>query len=909
MISVLIALTLGSAASLWLEVERYGEQKRERLLAVAHAFAAASAEAVAAHDRDSIFEAVRAISRLPDITHVTVTDRTGAVLEEIGSGVRLVGDLVLDDGTPLSVTAVLSSRTAVVGVPVRHRGVEVGRLELTSETGDLWGRLLVVLAFGLGAAVVASAIGLAIAWRLQRAITRPLLTLSATMQRVREAHDYDEACPVESDDEIGQLALGFNAMLGEIRRRDARLAQHRERLESEVEERTRDLATAKDAAERASSAKSDFLATMSHEIRTPMNGMLVMAELLAAGDLPERQRRYAEVIARSGQSLLAIINDILDFAKVEAGKLELEAAPVDLGEAVETVVTLFGERAAGKGLDLAAAVDPALPRIVGDPVRLTQVIANLVNNALKFTETGHVLVRVAAADGRVTIHVEDTGIGIPEEKRATIFSAFSQADQSTTRRFGGTGLGLSIVQRLVAAMGGEIRVESVLGEGSCFVVELPCIAMEDGAPAAPRLDASRVAIVAAAGAATRTALSLGLAAAGFDLREPDTTEPDTAGPDADWIVDADALLRTGRPPGARRVLALSPIGERAGEEARARGLADALLRRPLAPSEWTLALARLVDGGAFPREEAARDGAAAALPCFPGARVLVADDSAVNREVACEALSRLGIAARTVTNGREALDAITAGGIDLVLMDGSMPELDGFEATRLTRAHEAGSGTARTPIVALTAHVVGAGAEAWREAGMDGVLHKPFTLAALAQVLGAHLPASGSAIAGTAPVEVAGAPAGEATSDPEALLDEEVVAGIAEMAQTTGAGFLRRILGLYLEHAPPALAQLVAAVAEGAEPAQVASAAHALKSMSLNVGAAALAARLAAIEAAARDPGTLPDATALGTLAPLLAETIAALRAGLGEEEPEVDAAAVGRTALKPSRRSPRART
>ncbi|WP_372424224.1 ATP-binding protein [Salinarimonas chemoclinalis] len=896
MISVLIALTLGSTASLWLEIRRYGEQKRESLLAVAHAFAAASAEAVVEHDRDAIFEAVRAIGRLPGITHVTVAARDGTVLEEVGTGVQLLGHLVLDEATPPSVGAILFSRTAVVGVPVRHRGVEVGRLELISETGDLRGRLLVVLAFALGAAMVASAIGLAIAWRLQRAITRPLLTLSATMSRVRESHDYDEACPVESDDEIGQLALGFNAMLGEIRRRDARLAQHRERLESEVEERTRDLATAKDAAERASSAKSDFLATMSHEIRTPMNGMLVMAELLAAGDLPERQRRYAEVIARSGQSLLAIINDILDFAKVEAGKLELEAVPVDLGEAAETVVTLFGERAAGKGLDLAAAIDPVLPRIVGDPVRLTQVLANLVNNALKFTETGHVLVRIAAADGRVTIRVEDTGIGIPEEKRATIFSAFSQADQSTTRRYGGTGLGLSIVQRLVAAMGGAIRVESVVGEGSCFIVELPCIAAADGAPAPPRLDAPRVAIVAAEGAATRTALSLRLAAAGFDVAGPEAD-----GADADWIVDADALLRDGRPTGARRVLALAPIGERAGEEARARGLADALLRRPLAPSEWALALARLVDGSPFPREDGAPDRAASSLPRFAGARVLVADDSAVNREVACEALSRLGIAARTVANGREALDAILAGGIDLVLMDGSMPELDGFEATRLVRVHEAQSGTARTPIVALTAHVVGAGADAWREAGMDGVLHKPFTLAALAQTLGAHLPVSEPA----APADASRAsmPAmpgpdaaldAEAHRDAEALLDEEVVAGIAEMAHTTGAGFLRRILGLYLEHAPPALAQLVASVAEGAEPALVASAAHALKSMSLNVGAAALAVRLAAIETAARETGTLPDEATVAALAPLLAETIAALRARLGEEEPEVDAAAVG---------------
>ncbi|GGK34790.1 ATP-binding protein [Salinarimonas ramus] len=873
--SILVALALGSGASLVLEVERYGEQKREGLLAVAQVFAAASAEAVARRDGNAIFEAGRAIRELPGITTLTVTDMDGRIVEEVGTGVRLTDALVLEQDAPISVVALVTSPMVLVRVPVVDGGMPIGSLEIVAMTGDLWGRLLEVLGVGLGAAVIAGGIGLAIAVRFQRALTRPLVTLSAAMSRVRESHDYDEACPVESDDEIGQLALGFNAMLSEIRRRDARLAQARERLEQDVEDRTRDLVVAKDAAEEASRAKSEFLATMSHEIRTPMNGMLVMAELLAAGDLPERQRRYAEVIARSGQSLLAIINDILDFSKVESGKLELEAVPVDLAEAAETVVTLFGERAAGKGLDLAAAIDPAVPRLLGDPVRITQVVANLVNNALKFTEQGHVLVRIAGEGERVTIRVEDTGIGIPQEKLGTIFSAFSQADQSTTRRYGGTGLGLSIVQRLVAAMGGTIGVESVVGEGSCFTVLLPCIAADDEAGTRARLEAPRPAVVACAGEATRAALEASLAAAGFVLTRSDATPEN-----ADWIVDADALLRKGRPVGARRVLALSPIGERAGEEARARGLADALLRRPLAPSEWTLALARLVSGEPFPREEAGRASADAALPRFPGARVLVADDSAVNREVACEALARLGIVARTVADGREALDAMAAGGIDLVLMDGSMPELDGFEATRLARAREAETGAPRLPIVALTAHVVGAGADAWRQAGMDGVLHKPFTLAALARTLAEHLAPSeavedvdaGVAAAGPAAASIGGGD-GDAP-----LLDEEVVAGIVEMAAGAGAGFLQRILGLYLEHAPPALAELASSVRDGAEPARVASAAHALKSMSLNVGAAALARRLALIEAAAREAGTLPDDAAIDALAPLLDETIGALR-------------------------------
>src|SRR5215510_4047008 len=343
-----------------------------------------------------------------------------------------------------------------------------GQLILIGGTEGLWGRLIGSVAVTAFGGLMALIVGLAVGWRFQRGITQPLQRLIAATMQVREQHRYDITLEAAGDREVGQLIDGFNAMLGDIKERDARLEAHRRNLERDIADRTRDLRDARDAAEAANRAKSDFLATMSHEIRTPMNGIMVMAELLAREEMPPRQRRCADVIVNSGQSLLAIINDILDFSKIEAGKLELEAVPVDLAQQADTAISLFAERARSKGIDLAAIVDPTTPRsITGDPVRLSQVIGNLINNALKFTEQGSVQLSigpVAERPGILAIAVKDTGIGIAPDKLATIFDAFAQADQSTTRQYGGTGLGLAICKKLVAAWRGDISVTSTPGQ-------------------------------------------------------------------------------------------------------------------------------------------------------------------------------------------------------------------------------------------------------------------------------------------------------------------------------------------------------------------------------------------------------------------------------------------------------------
>ena len=719
---------------------------------------------------------------------------------------------------------------------------------------------------GIGLIVVLAALGagLTAAWRLRSGRSRPIQALAGAVDQAAHDHDYTLTLEVPANAEAGALARGFNSLMAEIRARDARIAV----LEGEVAARTADHRHAAAAAQTSDMAKSDFLATINHEIRTPMNGIMVMAEMLAAGDLAPRQRRFAEVIAKSGSSLLAVIDDILDLSKIEAGKLTLEWAPVDLADIVDDVASLFWDRAASKGLDLAAYVDPATPRLVAaDPVRLRQVVGALVNNAIKFTPAGGVLIEVEPdSAGSVRICVHDTGVGMLKHKIADVFGVDRPSDPSAGPSFGAS-LGLSICKRLVDAMGGRFAVTSEVGRGSTFAFRLPVKILEAAAPWPEPLEEKSRALIAHPGPSTRRALGRYLARTGFALAKPGETDI--------GLAMAAASAVDGLPESSAQVVCLADFGDSRPRDLKDAGKADAVLTQPFRSRDLEALLRQYAAGK--PLNDAGDDhtghAAGPPLPHFAGARVLVADDSAVHREVAMEALARLSIQPVLVADGREAVNAAMAEPFDLILMDGSMPQMDGYEAALEIRRLEIERGGRRTPIVAFTAHVVGSVSEAWRDAGMDAMLPKPFTLASLAKTIGQFLTPS------AAPAEVVDIVAHTRAILPvdSNLIDAEVANQLASMAGPGKTDFIAKVHGIYRDNAPPCIGKLNAAV-EARSAGAAAKAAHALKSMSFNIGAREVARRAGEIESAGR-AGRLPTPGEIAGLEDVLTRTLQALSA------------------------------
>ena len=541
----------------------------------------------------------------------------------------------------------------------------------------------------------------------------------------------------------------------------------RKRADAELLKRAAELKQAKEAAETANRAKSEFLANVSHEVRTPLNGVIGTAELLGHTTLTRAQRDHLAVIGESAEALLAILNDILDYSKIEAGKLDLEQRSLHLRDDLGTVLKSVASRLGEKDLELVGDVSSDVPdTVVGDPSRLQQVLFNLVGNAIKFTDVGEVVVRVRqqeSTDEGVTLcfEVSDTGIGIPQNKQDAIFREFVQADASTTRRYGGTGLGLTIASRLIRAMGGEISLSSEVGKGSTFrfTIRVGLGTVADGEPPAhTRALTGLRTLVVDDNATNRRILadmvrSWGLrvqtvadvAAAINELRRATHDgDPvrlllsDVQMPDADGFDLAAALKRD--PTLGNPVTILLTSGGYAGDDARIEEAnVAASLVKPVRHSEL-LETIQSVMGAALAPERASivPESTVRLAPLH----VLVAEDSLANQRLAVGMLEKDGHTVTVTSTGAEAVDVFTAGTFDVILMDLQMPEMDGFEALRAIRRGEHETGTSPIPIVALTARATRRDEEHCMAAGFDGYLTKPFRSRQLVEAIAASLPST-----------------------------------------------------------------------------------------------------------------------------------------------------------------------